>query len=199
MPSSPKIPKDMILKAALELLIEQGYGNVTIKSVAEKFNCSTQPVSWHFGNMEGFRKALAEYALHYANGKMLSASEGMSAFSKAGTGYLDIAVDEPNLFRYLYMSDEGRCYTGGFDILTTAGKNAEMVKQIARQSGASAEKVSVFFRDIIIYTHGLACFAASGLIKAAKEELYEMVRQRASEYMQQAGIGKERENDGENK
>ena len=42
-------------------------------------------------------------------------------------------------------------------------------------------------------------FAASGLIKAAKEELYEMVRQRASEYMQQAGIGKERENDGENK
>ena len=170
MPPKARVTKDMVIDAAFEVARQTGAENISARTVSEKLNCSTQPVSWHFGNMEGFRKALAEYALHYANGKMLSASEGMSAFSKAGTGYLDIAVDEPNLFRYLYMSDEGRCYTGGFDILTTAGKNAEMVKQIARQSGASAEKVSVFFRDIIIYTHGLACFAASGLIKAAKEE-----------------------------
>ena len=35
MPSRPKIPKDMILQAALELLIENGYSNVTIKAVAE--------------------------------------------------------------------------------------------------------------------------------------------------------------------
>ena len=66
MPSNPKIPKDMILKAALELLIESGYGNVTIKAVAKRLNSSTQPISWHFGNMEGFRKALAEYAISYA-------------------------------------------------------------------------------------------------------------------------------------
>ncbi len=183
MPSSPKITKEMILEAALELLIEKGYHYVTIKTVARKLNSSTQPVSWHFGSMDGFRKALAGYAQSYANGKMLSATEGMAAFAKVGTGYIDIAVEEPNLFRYLYMSDEGRHYAGGFDILTTVGKNAEMVKQIAEQSGTSVENVSAFFRDTMIYTHGLACFTASGLFKADKEELYAMVRRRANEWM----------------
>ncbi|GEM_PF-3348212 len=36
MPSSPKIPKDVILKNALEMLIKDGYASITIKSLAEK-------------------------------------------------------------------------------------------------------------------------------------------------------------------
>ncbi len=76
MPSSPKIPKETILKHALEMLIQDGYSSINIKTLAKKIGCSTQPISWHFGNMENFRSALTEYALHYANEKMLSASEG---------------------------------------------------------------------------------------------------------------------------
>ncbi|MDE5932335.1 MAG: hypothetical protein K2H40_07630 [Lachnospiraceae bacterium] len=40
-------------------------------------------------------------------------------------GYIDIAFDEPNLFRYLYMSGESGYYAGGFDILTTADANSD--------------------------------------------------------------------------
>lgn len=36
--SNLKIPKDMILKTALELLIESSFGNVTIKAVAKRLN-----------------------------------------------------------------------------------------------------------------------------------------------------------------
>lgn len=75
MPSSPKIPKEKILQTALNLIIRDGYDAVNIKTVAKELGCSTQPVSWHFGNMEGFRKALAEYALNYANSKLLSITE----------------------------------------------------------------------------------------------------------------------------
>lgn len=57
-----------------------------------------------------------ENALDDANKKMLSASEGMSAFSNVGLGYIDIAFDEPNLFLYLYMSGESGYHAGGFDI-----------------------------------------------------------------------------------
>lgn len=156
MPSSPKIPKETILKHALEMLIQDGYSSINIKTLAKKIGCSTQPISWHFGNMENFRSALTEYALHYANEKMLSASEGMTAFSNAGIGYIDIAVDEPNLFRYLYMSGESGYHAGGFDILTTADANSVMVKQIAEQAGIPVDKVKDFFKNTIIYAHGLA-------------------------------------------
>ncbi len=198
MPSSPKIPKETILQHALEMLIENGYASINIKALAKRIGCSTQPISWHFGNMENFRNALTEYALDYANRKMLSASEGMSAFSNVGIGYIDIAFEEPNLFRYLYMSGESGYHAGGFDIFTTADANSAMIEQIAKQLGISADKVNDFFRNTIIYTHGLACFVVSGLIKATKEELYAMVNQGAYGFMVQAGFELDREDDNEN-
>lgn len=198
MPSSPKIPKETILQHALEMLIQNGYASINIKALAKRIGCSTQPISWHFGNMENFRKALTEYALGYANEKMLSASEGMSAFSNVGIGYIDIAFDEPNLFRYLYMSGESGYHAGGFDIFTTADANSAMIEQIAKQLGISADRVNDFFRNTIIYTHGLACFVVSGLIKATKEELYAMVNQGAYGFMMQAGFELDKEIDNEN-
>lgn len=198
MPSSPKIPKETILQHALEMLIQNGYASINIKALAKKIGCSTQPISWHFGNMENFRNALTEYALGYVNEKLLSASEGMSAFSNVGIGYIDIAFDEPNLFRYLYMSGESEYHAGGFDIFTTADANSAMIEQIAKQSGISADKVNDFFRNTIIYTHGLACFVVSGLIKATKEELYAMVNQGAHGFMMQAGFELDKEEYNEN-
>lgn len=188
MPTSPKIPKETILQHALDMLIQNGYSSINIKTLAMRIGCSTQPISWHFGNMENFRNELTEYALDYANEKMLSASEGMSAFSNVGIGYIDIAFDEPNLFRYLYMSGESGYHAGGFDIFTTADANSAMIEQIANQLEISADKVSNFFRNTIIYTHGLACFVVSGLIKSTKEELYDMVKQGADGFMLQAGF-----------
>ena len=190
MPTSPKISKETILKHALDMLIQDGYSAINIKTLAKRIGCSTQPISWHFGNMENFRNALTAYALEYANKRMLSSSEGISAFSNVGIGYIDIAFDEPNLFRYLYMTGESGYYAGGFDILTTADANFAMIEQIASQLETSADKVRDFFRNTIIYTHGLACFVVSGLIKSSKEELYAMVEQGADGFLLQAEIGR---------
>lgn len=188
MPSSPKIPKETILKNALEMLIKDGYSSVNIKALAQRIGCSTQPISWHFGNMENFRNALTEYALNYANNKMLSASSGMSAFSNVGISYIDIAFDEPNLFRYLYMSGESGYHAGGFEMLTDADTNSEMLEQIANQLGTTTDKIREFFCNTIIYTHGLACFVVSGLIKSTKEEVYEMVKKGSDSFLFQAGF-----------
>lgn len=198
MPSSPKIPKEIILKNALDMLIQDGYSSINIKSLAKRIGCSTQPISWHFGNMINFRNALTEYALDYANEKMLSASEGISAFSNVGIGYITIAFDEPNLFRYLYMSGESGYHAGGFDILTAAKTNSVIAEQTAKQFGIPVAKVNDFFRNTIIYTHGLACFIASGLLKATKDEACAMVNQGAFAFMLQAGIHLNEENNNGN-
>ena len=55
MPTKPRIPQEKILKAAFEILNEDGYSNVNIKTIAKKLECSTQPISWHFSNMIEFR------------------------------------------------------------------------------------------------------------------------------------------------
>lgn len=200
MSSSPKIPKELMLECALKILIRDGYAALNIKAVAKEIGCSTQPISWHFGNMDGFRNELTKYALAYANKKMLSnASNGMEFFSNIGTAYISLAFDEPNLFKYLYMTGESGYQAGGFDVLVNTGENAIMADQIADYLKIPRESVSRFIRNTMIYTHGLACFVASGVITSSKKEVIEMVNQAAHNFSLNTGTKIDKESDNERK
>ena len=124
-----QVSKEMILQAALKMLIRDGYSAINIKTLSKEIGCSTQPLVWHFEGMAGLRKALAEYALNYANEKMRPcARNGMDAFAGVGMAYINLAFDEPNLFKYLYMSGESEFQAGGFDVLVNADANAAMAR-----------------------------------------------------------------------
>ena len=182
-----QISKEIILQAALEMLIRKGYSAINIKTLSKKIGCSTQPLVWHFENMEGLRKALAEYALNYANEKMRSCMQnGMETFVDFGIAYINLAFDEPNLFKYLYMSGESGFQAGGFYVLVNADENAIIAGQIAGYLKISEEDASHFLQNIMIYTHGLASFIASGIITSSKEEVKAMVKQTANVFLSQA-------------
>lgn len=175
MPSSPKIPREVILQHALEMLIQEGYSAINIKTLAKKIGCSTQPISRHFNSMPEFRNALTEYALNYTNIKMEPQNEGENGFEEVGMNYLNLAFDEPNLFKYLYMSGDSGYEGGGLEFLTNEADNAQIIKQIAKETGAPEEAIKSYFQNTLIYTHGLACFIASGIIKVTKEEAKQMI------------------------
>lgn len=192
-----QVSKEMILQAALEMLIRDGYSAINIKTLSKAIGCSTQPLVWHFESMVGLRKAIAEYALNYANGKMRTcAQNGMDAFAGVGMAYINLAFDEPNLFKYLYMTGESEFQAGGFDVLVNADANAALVGQIADYLKIPKEKVNSFFQDTMIYTHGLACFVASGVITSSKEEVIKMVNQATRTFLSQAGAKYEFEGKG---
>ena len=182
-----QISKEVILEAALKMLIRDGYAAINIKTLSKEIGCSTQPLVWHFENMDGLRKALASYALKYANEKMRSRTQnGVEAFAGIGMAYINLAFDEPNLFKYLYMSGECGLQTGRFDVLVNADENAAIVEQVADYLKISKENVCYFFQNTMIYTHGLASFIVSGIITSSKEEVAAMVKQTASAFLSQA-------------
>ncbi len=189
MPSRPKIPKDMILQAALELLIENGYSNVTIKTVAERLDSSTQPVSWHFGNMDGFRKALAEYAVSYANEKLKPLSRNaVSAFSEIGNAYVDIAFDMPNLFRYLYLNEGSNYCMGTFEMLLEAINNQNLSSEIAAFFNISNDKALDYLTNTILYSHGLLVAIVSGVMKTGRMQKKKSIMHVLLFYYKQAAI-----------
>ena len=160
-----EISKEVILQAALDMLIRDGYSSINIKTLAKEIGCSTQPIVWHFDNMEGLRKALAEYARAYANNQMFpTAQNAVVAFEQTGIGYVKIAAHEPNLFRFLYLDGyQGTC-ANNFDALISNNANA------------------------IIYTHGIAALVATGVIKATEEEMMELVNRAADAFIVQEGV-----------
>ena len=51
MPPKTQIPKEKILRTGLDLVIREGYEVINIKRLAQEIGCSTQPISWSFGNI----------------------------------------------------------------------------------------------------------------------------------------------------
>ncbi len=176
MPSSPKIPKEMILEYALKMLIRDGYSSLNIKAIAKEIGCSTQPISWHFGNMDGLRNALSEYARSYAVGKLFNIQENsVLSFLDLGLNYLDIAFDAPNLFRYIFMNDCGVYVANDVRVFSDAGQNAVITEMLSNQLGISKELAGIYVQDLTIYTHGLASYVATGVVQISKEEAKEML------------------------
>lgn len=183
------ISKEIILQAALAMLIRDGYSSINIKTLAAEIGCSTQPIVWHFDNMEGLRKALAAYAITYARDKMRAASgHAVEVFEHSGRAYVEMAVNEPNLFRFLYLGENTSETTNNFGAITTSKNNAEQIKSIAGYLGISEEKISRYLQNTIIYTHGVATLVATNVISATVEEMMEMINRAAEGFLMQEGV-----------
>ena len=97
------------------------------------------------------------------------------------------------------MSGESGFQAGGLDVLVNASENSAIAGQIADYLKIPKENVNNFFQNTMIYTHGLACFAASGVITSSKEEIIKMVNQAALTFLSQAGTKADLEENYENK
>lgn len=184
-----QISKEVILQAALEMLIETGYSSINIKTLSQKIGCSTQPLVWHFQNMEGLRKALADYALIYANQKMCPKVEGaVNAFEQVGHAYIKIALDEPNLFQFVFLNGSG-CYPmGSFQMLVEDADNAKLIQMIAGQFQISEQKAGEYLQNTLVYTHGLATFVATGVMRLSEEEMMKLINQAGDHFLMNAGV-----------
>lgn len=171
-----QISKQIILQAALELLIEKGFSEVNIKTLSGKIGCSTQPIVWHFDNMDGLRVALSQYALAYANKKLCPVSdEGNEAFRQVGRAYIGLAMNEPNLFHFLYMSGKSELSLQNFDGLLNDEGNAELIKTLSESLQISEVIAGRYLQDTIIYTHGIATLIVAGVIKATETEVFDLI------------------------
>lgn len=193
MPSSPKIPKELILKYALDMLIRDGFSSINIKSLAKEIGCSTQPISWHFGNMEGLRNALAEYALSYANNKMYSNAENpIEVFEKVGREYVKIAIYEPNLFHFLYLDRLPKSETNPFSAIISKKENLKMIKEITSFFDVNEKNIGQYLQNTIIYAHGIAMLIATHVLTATEAEIVEMIDLAADAFLMQIGIPKDK-------
>lgn len=105
MPPKTKITKEMVIHAALEITRELGVENVNARTVSEKLGCSTQPVMYCFKTIENMKRAVHEKLdeLHSEYLMNVDPSQGDMMLG-IGLNYIRFAIEEPNLFRFLFQS-----------------------------------------------------------------------------------------------
>ena len=176
MPSAPKIPKDTILETAFNILVRDGYGEVNIKKVANELNCSTQPISWQFGGMDNFRKALLEYCISYVN-KRFNLGEGdiESVILGIADTYVSIAYDMPNLYKYLYMTNQQICRLATVVKELKNGNSKIILDLLVNRYNISVEAAKRYLLNMEFYVHGIASYVAVGYIDISKQGILEEI------------------------
>ena len=105
MPPKPKITREMVIDAAFEVARKTGAENINARTVSKKLNCSTQPVMYHFATIEELRKAAYTKTDNYHTEYLMNIPETQEDIMLGiGVNYIRFAVEEPNLFRFLFQS-----------------------------------------------------------------------------------------------
>ena len=189
MPSSPRIKKEDMLQAALELVSRDGYAALNIKAVARELGCSTAPISWQFGGMDGLREELIPFAEQYVEDKYYSRNENdVAAFEQRGRGTIDLALENPNLFRFLYTGERSQILSTGFRLQTNNPDTDNMYQKMADLLGITLNQVMDFAMTMMVYTQGIGTLIASGIVKDTKENMYRMLHNTGLTYLKGLGV-----------
>lgn len=160
MPAIAKVTKEMIIEAAFEVAKEMGAENITARTVSQKLGCSTQPVLYHFKTIEDVRiaahKQASEFHIDYVTNLSGKYERPML---EVGMRYIQFAVEEKNLFRFLYHSNY---YTGVSLSDWLTGKIFDSLFPILRRQARVDERQAYsIFSQIVLVTHGIASLLAN--------------------------------------
>ncbi len=159
MPPKVKIQKEDIVKAAVELVRENGDQALNARSIAAALNCSTQPVFSNFASMEELRLAVVAAATEKFEEYIRRETESGEyvPYKASGIAYIRFAKEEKNLFKLLYMRDRtGEAESAEEDLF------GRMVKLVESNTGLNGEEGELFHLEVWAYVHGIAVMQATG-------------------------------------
>ena len=160
MPAIAKVTKEMIIEAAFEVAKEMGAESITARTVSQKLGCSTQPVLYHFKSIEDVRIAAHKKASVFHIDYVTNLSGKYERpMLEVGMRYIQFAVEEKNLFRFLYHSNY---YTGVSLSDWLTGKIFDSLFPILRRQARVDERQAYsIFSQIVLVTHGIASLLAN--------------------------------------
>ncbi|MBR4965251.1 MAG: TetR/AcrR family transcriptional regulator [Lachnospiraceae bacterium] len=172
MPPKAKITKDMIVETAFQIAREEGADKITVRSIAERLNCSTQPVLYYFSTIEEIRKLVYERADEFhSNYIMAEAPECEDAFMGIGFQYIRFAMEERNLFKLLFQSNE---FTGTSILdLMNSEELEPLYASLEEGAGLSKEEAKEVFAIVFIYVHGYASLFANNTLHFDADNIIE--------------------------
>ncbi len=177
MPPRAKITKEMVIDAAFEVTRDEGAENMNARTVSQKLGCSTQPVMYHFVTIEDMKRAVYAKLDRFHTEYLMNVNPQEDVMPGIGLNYIRFAVEEPNLFRFLFQS--------GFAVeksLLEMINSEELIPVISAMREAmnlNMEQTKEVFITLALFVHGYASIIVNNgleydekLIKVHLERAY---------------------------
>ncbi len=160
MPPKAKITKEMIVNAAFEIARTDGAESISVRTVAKKLGCSTQPVMYCFSTIGEIKKAAYSAADKFHSEYITNISEDSgNPVLDIGLNYIRFAAEEKPLFRFLFQSD-GFAKNNLTDLINTE-ELSPILEILSQAVGVSREKAKEIFLSVFLTVHGYASMLAN--------------------------------------
>ena len=159
MPPKTRITKDMIIQAAVEVARQSGHENINARTVSEQLHCSTQPVMYHFSTIDAMKRAAYAQVDHLHSEFLMTIPPGQDPALGIGLNYIRFAVEEPQLFRFLFQS--GYAEENNLLEMVDSEGLAPVLAAMQEGAGLSMEKSRDVFITVALFAHGYASLIAN--------------------------------------
>lgn len=168
MPPRPKLSRQAILAAAMELVRANGPDALNARALAKQLGCSTQPIFSNYASMEDLRAdVIAAGMERYHQYLAQSMESGMyPPYKASGLGYIRFALEEKELFKLLFMRDRS-----GETISDDIEEIRPILSLIQDRTGMSLERAQRFHLEMWLYVHGIAAMVATGYLPWTEEDI----------------------------
>lgn len=104
MPAKKIVPRDAIMRCAMELLENEGSEALNARALAKRLGCSTQPIYLSFSGMEELLIALVAECRKVQEDYIAREPEP-TLFLRNTLGFMRFVYEKPRLFRFIYYEN----------------------------------------------------------------------------------------------
>ena len=165
-----RITKEMVVNAAFEIARSSGMEQVMVKNIADKIGCSVQPIYSYCKNMDGLRQEVIERVNAFIQEYVEALIDREDLFRSIGQSYIQLAKEEPNLFRiFILHKREG---IASLDDLYRTEASRELAEVIAEDLHISVPAARRLHLNMLIYTIGLGTVFSVTSPGISADEIY---------------------------
>ena len=193
MPPKAKITKDMITNAAVEVAKQSGYENINARTVSKQLHCSTQPVMYHFTTIDSLKRAAYEQTDQLHSDYLMNIPQEQDPVLGIGLNYIRFAVEEPQLFRFLFQS--GYAKENSLLEITDSEELAPVLDAMQEGAGLSMEKTKQVFLTVAMFAHGYASIIANNNLEYDEKLIAEHLERAWNGALLEAAAQEDNENE----
>ncbi len=159
MPPKTRVTESLIIDAAIEVVRQNGFENINARTVSEQLRCSTQPVMYHFSTIDNLKRAVYRHVDQLHTEYLMNTPPGQDPILGIGLNYIRFAVEEPQLFRFLFQS--GYAEESSLLEMVDSEELIPVLSVMREGAGLSLEQTKGIFITVALFAHGYASIIAN--------------------------------------
>ncbi|MBQ6906926.1 MAG: TetR/AcrR family transcriptional regulator [Clostridia bacterium] len=169
MPPKVKFTSNEIIEAAVKITRTKGIAAVTAREVGATLGVSSRPLFTYFDTVEELKREVYLYAKNLYKEYVENGLKAEKPFLGVGQQYLRFAKEEPNLYKYLFLTPPDGVRGGVMEGLKLSQDLArESLMRIYNMDADTADK---YFRDLWLVAYGFTTMIAIGECPYTDEQI----------------------------